>query len=229
MGGLAVANALVVDDQGLVRAGMRSLLERASSRYAVHEAASCEEAIARLSAGAFELAFLDLHLGGCESGLDILRFIRDRELPCKAIMLSGDDARETVLHCIALGASGYITKASEDSLVFEKAIRSVLDGSVYLPAAMLQRANPRPGAAGAAVPAGGTPQSLGLSARQSEVLYHLCQGLSNKAIARRMGIGEGTVRKSYVSELLRFFSVSRRTELMIEVSRRQLRLTSPQG
>jgi DNA-binding NarL/FixJ family response regulator len=42
-----------------------------------------------------------------------------------------------------------------------------------------------------------------------------------------MGIGEGTVRKSYVSELLRFFAVSRRTELMIEVSRRQLRLTVP--
>jgi DNA-binding NarL/FixJ family response regulator len=59
------------------------------------------------------------------------------------------------------------------------------------------------------------------------VLYHLCQGLSNKAIARQMGIGEGTVRKSYVSELLRFFAVSRRTELMIEVSRRQLRLTVP--
>lgn len=224
MSRLAVANALVVDDQGLVRAGMRSLLERATSRHAVHEASCCEEAIAKLDSMPFELAFLDLHLGGLESGLDILRFIREKDLPCRAIMLSGDDAGDTVLHCIALGASGYITKASDDSLVFEKAIRSVLDGSVYLPASMLQRSGPRTGPAPAL---GGTPESLGLSARQGEVLYHLCQGLSNKAIARQMGIGEGTVRKSYVSELLRFFSVSRRTELMIEVSRRQLRLTPP--
>lgn len=230
MSGLAVSNALVVDDQGLVRAGMRSLLERATSRYAIHEAGSCQEAIAKLDSMSFELAFLDLHLGGLESGLDILRFIREMELPCRAIMLSGDDASDTVLHCIALGASGYITKASDDSRVFEKAIRSVLDGSVYLPASMLQR-QPAPRRApgmnmGMGVP-GDTPESLGLSARQGEVLYHLCQGLSNKAIARQMGIGEGTVRKSYVSELLRLFSVSRRTELMIEVARRGLRLMPP--
>jgi DNA-binding NarL/FixJ family response regulator len=225
MSGFSVANALVVDDQGLVRAGMRSLLERATSRYAVHEACSCEEAIAKLAQTPFELAFLDLHLGGMESGLDILRFIHERELPCRAIMLSGDESRDTVLNCLALGAFGYITKASEDSLVFEKAIRSVRYGSVYLPASMLQRQAVPRGAA--AHKPGGTPESLGLTARQSEVLYHLCQGLSNKAIARQMGIGEGTVRKSYVSELLRFFAVSRRTELMIEVSRRQLRLTVP--
>lgn len=216
---IAAARALIVDDQGLVRAGMRSLLERSEAGYAVEEAGSCEEAIAKLAGGSFSLVFLDLHLRGPASGLDVLRFVRDRQLSCRAIMLSADDDRDTVLECIGLGASGYIAKASEDSQVFEKAIQAVLDGSVYLPAAMLQRMPPsRSGAA--------SPQ---LSARQAEVLYHLCQGLSNKAIASRMGIGEGTVRKSYVSELLRLFGVSRRTELMIEVSRRRLRLAPPPG
>lgn len=219
---IATANALVVDDQGLVRAGMRSLIERAGSRYQVEEAGSCAEAIAKLAGGSFELVFLDLHLAGADSGLDVLRFLRDRELSCRAIMLSGDDDRDTVLQCMELGACGYIAKASEDAQVFEKAIQAVLDGSIYLPASMLQRAPaPYGGACGAA------RQPPQLSARQSEVLYHLCQGLSNKAIASRMGIGEGTVRKSYVSELLRVFCVSRRTELMIEVSRRRLRLVPP--
>lgn len=216
--------ALIVDDQGLVRAGMRSLLEIATSRYTVHEAGSCKEAIAFLSTAQYELVFLDLHLGGLESGLDVLRFIRDRELACRAIMLSGDDSRDTVLNCLALGASGYITKATGDALVFEKAIKSILEGAVYLPSWMLQIKESVP-----------TPETLtnrsqdfpGLTERQIEVLYYLCQGLSNKAIANRMKITEGTVRKSYVSDLLRYFSVTRRTELMIEVSRRKLRISPP--
>ncbi len=74
---------------------------------------------------------------------------------------------------------------------------------------------------------GGTAQSLGLAPRHCEVLYYLCQGLPNKSIAHRMGISEGTVRKSYVSDLLRFFGVARRTELMMEVARRRLKVKPP--
>lgn len=74
---------------------------------------------------------------------------------------------------------------------------------------------------------GVTAQSLGLAPRHCEVLYYLCQGLPNKSIANCMGISEGTVRKSYVSDLLRFFGVARRTELMMEVARRRLKVKPP--
>lgn len=219
-------NLLIVEDHGLVRAGMRSLLEVAAPRYRVHEESSYEGAIQRLTSMPFELVFLDIDLREEGSGIDILQFIRDRELPCRAIMLSGNDDRDTVLSCIALGASGYITKAVGDGRIFERAIEAVLNDGVYLPASMIKR-----GARGSSAEADGahgcTAESLGLSPRQCEVLYYLCQGLPNKSIANRMGIGEGTVRKSYVSDLLRFFGVTRRTELMIEVSRRRLKIALP--
>lgn len=224
--GLARADVLIVEDHGLVRAGMRSLLEKAAPQYRIHEESSYEGAIARLTSMAFELVFLDIDLGGVNSGMDILHFVRDREMACRAIMLSGDDDRATVLSCISHGAAGYITKAVGDGTVFAKAIETVLNDGVYLPASMIRRAAKGEADAG---PYGCTVESLGLSPRQCEVLYYLCQGLPNKAIANRMDISEGTVRKSYVSDLLRFFGVARRTELMIEVSRRRLKIAPPRA
>lgn len=222
--GEATADVLIVEDQALVSAGMRSLLQKAAPHYRVHEESSCQGAIARLAATSFQFVFIDIHLGSEASGMDVLRFVREREMPCHAIMLSGDDDRETVLSCISQGASGYITKATGDGGVFSAAIETVLNNGVYLPASILERA-PRNDTVADAY--GRTAASLGLAPRQREVLYYLCQGLPNKAIANRMGISEGTVRKCYVSELLRFFGVARRTELLIEVSRRRIRIAAP--
>lgn len=218
------ADVLIVEDQALVSAGMRGLLQKAAPHYRVHEESSYQGAIARLAANSFQFVFIDIHLGSEASGLDVLRFVREREMPCHAIMLSGDDDRALVLSCIAQGASGYITKATGDGGVFSAAIQTVLDNGIYLPESILERAPRSETAAGAY---GCTAASLGLAPRQREVLYYLCQGLPNKAIANRMGISEWTVRKSYVSELLRFFGVARRTELLIEVSRRRIRIAVP--
>ncbi|BFO56458.1 response regulator [Acidovorax sacchari] len=218
------SDVLIVEDQGLVRAGMRSLLEKAAPRSRIHEESSYEGARARLDGTAFAFVFIDIDLGGAQTGMDLLQYVREREMPCRAIMLSGDDDRSTVLACIAKGASGYITKAVGDAGVFEQAIRTVLNDGVYLPASMAQRA---PGSRLADAPRGGTAESVGLAPRHYEVLYYLCQGLPNKSIANRMGISEGTVRKSYVSDLLRFFGVVRRTELIVEVARRRLKVPPP--
>lgn len=220
----ATQNVLIVEDYGLVRAGMRALLERAAPHYAVFEEGTYEGAIDLLLRVPFELVFLDIDLGASSSGLDILRFIRDRELACRAVMLSASDDRDTVMSCVSQGASGFITKAGGDEGVFEQAIETVLAEEVYLPNSIVKRADFSPGQT---ISVGCSAESLGLARRQCEVLYYLCQGLPNKSIASRMNISEGTVRKSYVSELLSFFGVSRRTELIIEVSRRRLKLTPP--
>lgn len=217
-------NVLLVEDQGLVRAGMKSLLQRVEPAALISEAGSYEEALAQLGRVAFDLVFLDLDLREEKNGLDLLRYIRELDLPLKVIMLSAHDDRETVLDCIAAGASGYIAKSSDDEGVFEEALTTVFQDGVYLPASIVrcddhprQRWN---------TPLGGGVE-LKLAPRLTEVLYYLCQGLSNKGIANRMGISEGTVRKSYVSELLRHFNVTRRTELIIEISRLGIRLKSP--
>ena len=69
--------------------------------------------------------------------------------------------------------------------------------------------------------------TIGVTGRALEVLYYLCQGLPNTAIANRMRIEEATVRKDYVPKLFKLFRVTRRTELLVEISRRGLSIPAP--
>lgn len=217
---------LLVEDQGLVRAGMRTMLHLVEPQACVTEAGSFEEAATLLAQRDFEIVFLDIDLRAQRNGLDLLSLIRERELACKVIMLSGSEDRDLIMDCIAAGASGYIAKSSGNESVFALALSTVFQDGVFLPASVVGG-----GAAAASHPAdsSATLKELGLSPRLCEVLYHVCQGLPNKSIARLMGISEGTVRKTYVSDLLRVFKVARRTELIIEVSRLGLRIPRPES
>lgn len=221
---ILLKNVLIVEDQQLVRAGMRLMLHIAEPRCVIFEAGSHQEALERLAEQAFDVVFLDIDLGAGTSGLDTLAHIREQGMTVKVIMLSGSDDPKTVLGCVAAGASGFITKGHGDETVFELALATVFSDGVFLPASVIggghgvkphRPAEPR------------TAAELGLSPRLCEVLYYLCQGLPNKSIANRMGISEGTVRRDYVSELLKFFSVARRTELIVEVARRGIRVVPP--
>jgi two-component system, NarL family, nitrate/nitrite response regulator NarL len=216
---------LLVEDQDLVRAGLRLLLQTAQPGCQVLEADTPQRAMAIVAAEAPELVFLDIDLRAPTSGLDLLTELREKGAPCRVIMLSSHDDRPTVLDCLARGASGYITKNLGDEGVMRQAIEHVLAGGVYLPASLLNPTRSPPSAAG--LKSARPVATLGLSPRLCTVLYHVCQGLSNKQIARAMGISEGTVRKSYMSELLRFFGVTSRSALIVEVSRQQVILAQP--
>ena len=216
---------LLVDDQQLVRAGIKAMLRMARPACEVVEAGTYEETTAALKAQSFDVVFLDIDLKSAKSGLDILEFIQQNDLYCRVVMLSGQDDRDTVLECINAGASGYIAKGLGDETVFEAALATVLGGGIYLPASVLSIRS-----SGNAEPRASAPQSpasLGLSPRLCEVLYYVCQGMPNKQIARMMNISEGTVRKNYMSELLRFFGVVRRTELIIQIGRRNIVVLPP--
>lgn len=216
---------LIVDDQGLVRAGMRALIQISEPRAEIQEAGSYEEAMALLEAETFDIAFLDHDLKGDKTGLDLLVDLRKRELETRAIMLSGRADKDIVLKCIDEGASGYILKDMENDGLFRRALDTVFAGSIFLPANILGRGgfSPSPSISRSTV----TPESLGINGRLLETLYWVCQGLPNKLIARKMGISDDTVRKDYMTKLFRILGVVRRTELMVEVSRRGLIIPPP--
>jgi len=227
-----LSRVLLVEDQGLVRAGMRTLLHIVQPEVQVIEAGTFEEAEALLAQRMFDIVFLDIELRAAQSGLDLLVQIRDAGLPCKVIMLAASEDRELILRCIASGASGYIVKGCGDETVFARTLATVFQDGVFLPDSLF-------GHGESGLPAGALPirtapslhpgwAEMGIAPRMLEVLYYVCQGLPNKSIARLMDIGEGTVRKTYVSDLLRLFKVTRRTELMIEVSRLGLRIPRPE-
>lgn len=209
---------LVLEDQGLVRAGMRELIRIAQPTAHIEEAATYDEAIALLGTKRFDLAFLDFTLKSDKTGLDVLKYLREQNLETRAIMLSAHADRQLVLECINAGACGYIPKDMDHEGIFQRALDTVFQGGIFVPVTAMAREGVH---APPVTPLPSIPATaLGVSGRCLEVLYYLCQGLPNKTIAAKMQVEEGTIRKDYVPKLFRIFQVTRRTELLVEVSRR---------
>ena len=216
---------LILEDQALVRAGMKALVQISEPHSQVHEASNYDEAIERFANKVYDIAFLDIDLKSTKTGIDVLRYIREKEFDTKAVMLSGQDEKSVVMTCIEAGASGYILKDMENDGIFHRALDTIFQGSIFLPPTVLGR--------GGFTPSSTLPsyalsaQDTGLNGRLLETLYYLCQGLPNKTIARKMGISEDTVRKDYNTRIFQHFKVARRTELIVEISRRGLTVPSP--
>lgn len=214
-------NILLLEDHGVVRHAMRTELQMTEPLARVHEASSYAQAMDLLASHAFDVAFLDHDLGEERTGFDVLEHIHENCIETKAIILSGRDDRATIMDCLAAGASGFIPKAAEGEGIFRRAIDTVFQGGVYLPSSALGKGGYTP------VTAPVTAESAGVTGRQLEVLYYLCRGLQYKVIAWKMDISEHTVRKDYVTALLRRFNVPNRVELMLEISRRRIVVPQP--
>lgn len=210
------SRTLLVEDQGLTRQAMKTLLMQCDPRLHVDEARDFDTCTEAIGARPYDLLFLDYQLGCGGSGLDVLHWIAGREIPIHVVMLSGQDDRETVMECIKAGASGFISKRSDEGdAVFRSALDTILRGQIYLPHTAMGKGGFSPHAS---LPVASL-DSLALSPRLTEALGYLCQGLSNKGIARKMGLTENTV-KEYTGDLLEKFGVRRRTELIVEMARR---------
>jgi two-component system, NarL family, nitrate/nitrite response regulator NarL len=216
---------LLLEDQALVRAGMKALIQISEPLATIREAASYEEAVEITRIATFDIAFLDIDLKEEQTGLDFLRYMRSLDVDTRAIMLSGRVEKDLVMTCIEAGASGYILKDMDSEGLFRRALDTVFQGNIFLPASVIGRGgfSPAPSVAPTSISA----ESIGVTGRSLEVLYYLCQGLPNKTIANRMGIEEATVRKDYVPKLFKLFRVTRRTELLVEISRRGLSVPTP--
>ena len=213
---------LLVEDEGLTRSAMKSLILANEPLLDIDEADGFEQATEKLSARSYDLVFLDYQLRGNSTGLDLLNWIGEQEREVQTIMLSAQDDRDTVLECIRSGACGFISKASEQGAgVFREALKTILSGRVYLPNSVLGKGghSPKP----VSTHSGVTVESLNLPPRLTETLRYLLQGLSNKAIARKMNISENTA-KEYSSDLLARFHVTRRTFLIVEMARRGIEM-----
>ena len=213
---------LLVDDHALLRDGLALLMAQEFAGLQVLQAGTLAEAHAALQAHPdVRLVLLDLGLPD-GNGLDALPLLREAAPGTVLVALSADEKRETVLAAIAAGAAGYIPKTSQSGAMLQ-ALRFVLSGGVYLPAAVLeQRASERPGASATGLAQRST-DDLGLSPRQVDVLRLLVEGKSNKLIARDLTMSESTV-KTHLEALFRRLSVNSRTQAVVAAARLGLRL-----
>lgn len=193
---------LIVDDHPVYRDGLAAVITQAFAGAQVVQAGEAASALETLSHRSdFDLVLLDLTIPGLD-GRAALPMLRLRHPALPVVVISASDDTGVAAECIARGASGFIPKsARRDAIV--AALRAVLDGAVLAPAA--HRAVSPPG----------------LTRREAEVLRHLGAGESNKAIARRLGISEATVRV-HLTAVYRELGVASRTQALLEARRRGL-------
>ncbi|MFZ4481645.1 MAG: response regulator transcription factor [Rhodoferax sp.] len=196
---------LVVDDHALVREGLRQVLKGLAEQVVVLEAPHCFRAfeLARMHPD-LDLVLLDHHLPGM-NGLEAMSLFGQNHPELPIVMISGSFEPRIVRQVMALGAVGFIPKASLSSELLS-ILSQILAGQVYLPAELL-RAN----ALSDEVDAGTGPF---LTARQREVLGFLLDGCSNKEISDTLALSDETV-KNHVSAVLRAFGVQSRIQAVL--------------
>jgi DNA-binding NarL/FixJ family response regulator len=213
---------LLVDDHALLRDGLALMMAQEFRELQLLQAGTLAQAHAALKAHPdVRLVLLDLGLPDGH-GIEALPGLHDAAPGAMLVALSADERRETVLAAIAAGAAGYIPKTAQSGAMME-ALRFVLSGGVYLPAAVLERRASERRDGGPAGVVERSPEELGLSPRQLDVLKLLIEGKSNKVIARDLAMSESTV-KTHLEALFRRLGANSRTQAVVAAARLGLRL-----
>ncbi len=201
---------LVVDDQTLVRQGIRSLLGLAADIEVVGDAADGEEALVRIDELGPDVVLLDVRMPKLD-GLGVLDALAKRASAPPCLVLTTFDDDELVLRGIARGARGYLLK----DVTLEQltaAIRTVADGGSVINPVVTERVLrgiERLGAGFEALPA---PDPL--TKREIEILGMMAAGYSNREIAKACFVAEGTV-KNHISSILSKLGVRDRTRAVL--------------
>lgn len=183
---------LVVDDQAMIRAGMRSILEDAEGFEVVGECGDARSALDSVEALGPDVVLLDITMPGL-SGLDAIAPLRKQDPRLRIVILSHHEGETFVERALKAGADGYLSKDSDpEELVL--ALRSVLRGDPYL-TPKVSRGFVSMARGEATARGEGTSRIGSLTPREREVFQLLAIGSSNKEIARDLSIALGTVKK----------------------------------
>ena len=219
---------LLVDDHVLFREGIALLLRSLVAEDSLYQAGTCEEALTAVAGDpSIELVLMDINLPGA-SGINAISMIRAQFPQIPVVGLSSSDDKQTILDAIDAGAMGFIPKSSSSAVLFA-ALQLVLSKGIYLPPeaflrdrSVATRTAGHASADGPGTPEHATPEDLGLTQRQSEVLFLILQGKSAKAICRDLSLSSSTV-KIHTSAALRALNVTTRTQAVIAAGRMGLR------
>ena len=203
-----VQTILVVDDHPLMRKGILQLIAMEPSLQLIGEAGDGQQGVELAHRLRPDLILLDLNMRGL-SGMETLKALKAADLDARVIILTVSDSEEDVVAALRLGADGYLLKDMEPEEVLYS-LKAAAQGRIALGervAAILADARrhesqPRP------------IDSVKLTEREREILSLIAVGFSNKLIARKLKITEGTV-KVHVKHLLRKLDLASRVEAAV--------------
>ncbi|MEZ5152021.1 response regulator [Rhodococcus zopfii] len=206
---MSAVRVLLVDDHPVVRAGLNALLSSQDNIVVVAEAASGEEAVALVPEAKPDVVLMDLRLGAGIDGARATAEIMAAADPPRVVVLTTYDTDTDILRAVEAGAAGYLLKDADPKVLIESVFaasrgETVLDPDV---AQRLYRRMQQPRA--------------DLSAREIEVLSLVAEGLSNRAIAKRLFVSEATV-KSHLVHAFTKLDVDNRTAAVVAARERGL-------
>ncbi|MFF4543500.1 response regulator [Streptomyces sp. NPDC001435] len=190
------ARVVVADDQTVVREGIVMLLGLLPGVEVVGAAGDGEEAVKLVAELAPDVVLMDLRMPRCD-GVEATRRIRAQYPGTQVVVLTTYADDESMFPALRAGARGYLTKdAGGDEIV--RAVESVLSGDAGLSPSVQRRllerlSEPEPRPERAEAPDG-------LTARETEVLVLIAEGLTNQEIARRLHVSTATV-KTHINNL----------------------------
>ena len=202
---------LIVDDQALVRAGFRMILEAQPDLQVVGEAGDGSAAIDAVRTLRPDVVLMDVRMPGVD-GIEATRRLTEAGVPGKIVILTTYDLDEYVFDALAAGASGFLLKhVPPEELV--RGVRVAASGEALLAPSITKRLIEEFAKQRAPVRASGTDLKS-LTDREREVLTLLGRGLSNPEIAKDLKVGEATV-KTHVAHVLDKLELRDRVQAVI--------------
>ena len=204
---------LLADDQRLMRDGLRTLLELEDDLEVVGEAENGRAAVNLAGELHPDVVLMDVRMPEMD-GVEATRQLAARQPECRVIILTTFDDESIIFEGLRAGALGYLLKdVSGEELA--AAIREVHRGGALIQPSVARKVLAEFSRLPAALSTSPVLPGDGLSERETEILKLVARGLSNKEIALRLSLTEGTV-KNYVSAILQKLGVQDRTQAALK-------------
>jgi DNA-binding NarL/FixJ family response regulator len=205
-----MTRVVVADDQALVRAGLKMVLEAEPDIEVVGEAADGNEVLEVARRVAPDVVLMDIRMPGLD-GLEASRRLLAGADPPKVLVLTTFDEEEYLYEALRAGTSGFLLKVSPPEQLIG-AIRTVADGNALIDPAVTRRVIEAFGRRATASPPPASYEEL--TAREREVLVLLARGRSNAEIADELIVGDATV-KTHVARVLMKLGLRDRVQAVV--------------
>ena len=204
-------DVVIADDQDLIRAGLRAIIDAKADMRVVSEACNGREAARVTRETGADIVLMDVQMPGCD-GIDGLAAVAAARPEARVLMLTMYDVDDYVYRALKAGASGFLLKTTPPEAL-TAAIRDAHEGrSIFSPSVtdrLIRAFTSRP------APARGVPDALcALTGRELDVFGAISRGLSNAEIGAELSLTEATV-KTYVTRILAKLGLRDRVQAVI--------------
>jgi DNA-binding NarL/FixJ family response regulator len=212
MMGLGKIKVMLVDDQMLLREGLKTIINLQDDMEVVCEAENGEAAVSQVRENPADVILMDIRMPVL-NGVEATRIIKQQHPGTAIIILTTFDDDDYIIDALSQGADGYLLK-DIGGLHLVRAIQDAYRGNMMMPARIasklaLRLSGQKSGSAAQALESP-IPGKL-LTEREEQIAQLLAQEMGNRHIARKLFLSEGTV-KNYISEIYRKLGTSNREQ-----------------